>query len=172
MNVQRYHPALVALHWLVAVLVLAMLAAGLFGLSSPGSSPGKILLLRAHMIGGVVILALMVIRVAVRALTRRPGGRPPFAAWAVHLGAYGLIFAMVATGFATGILSGANLVAFGPAGGVLPARLDGLPMRSIHVWLALGLALLVAGHVGAALHHHLRRRDDVFRRITFGRRAA
>ena len=46
----RYHPALVALHWISAVLVLVALATGTFWLTAtPNSSPDKIAQLTVHM---------------------------------------------------------------------------------------------------------------------------
>ena len=58
--VRRYHPALVVLHWLVALLVLVGLVMGTFGLSTlPNSSPDKIGTLRGHMIAGGAILILL-----------------------------------------------------------------------------------------------------------------
>jgi cytochrome b561 len=69
----RYHPLLVALHWLLAALILAALAVGFFGLAAmPNADPQKIAGLRWHMAGGMLILALMVIRLVVHLATARP----------------------------------------------------------------------------------------------------
>ena len=55
----RYHPLLVALHWLLAVLILAALAVGFLALANmPNADPAKIAVLRWHMAGGMLILAL------------------------------------------------------------------------------------------------------------------
>src|SRR5262245_62019929 len=72
-QISRYHPLLVALHWVLAVLIIAELTVGFFGLAAtPSSEPGKIGILRLHMMGGVLILALMVLRFIVRMRTSRP----------------------------------------------------------------------------------------------------
>ena len=61
--VSRYHPLLVALHWVLAFLIIAALTLGFFGLAAtPNSDPQKIAILRVHMAGGMLILALMGIR--------------------------------------------------------------------------------------------------------------
>jgi cytochrome b561-like protein len=61
--VSRYHPLLVTLHWLLAVLILAALAVGFFALAAmENADPRKIAVLRWHMAGGMLILALMIIR--------------------------------------------------------------------------------------------------------------
>jgi cytochrome b561 len=71
--VSRYHPLLVTLHWALAVLIIAELSLGFFALAAmPSSDPQKIGILRVHMAGGVLILALMVIRFIVRMRTSRP----------------------------------------------------------------------------------------------------
>ncbi len=62
-QVSRYHPLLVTLHWVLAVLIIAELTLGFWGLAAtPNSDPEKIGVLRVHMPGGVLILALMGIR--------------------------------------------------------------------------------------------------------------
>jgi len=66
-QVSRYHPLLVTLHWVLAVLIVAALAIGFFGLSPPpNSDPRKIAVLRVHMAGGMLILVLMGIRFIAR----------------------------------------------------------------------------------------------------------
>ena len=62
-RVSRYHPLLVTLHWALALLIIAALALGFFGLAAtPNSDLQKIGVLRLHMAGGMLILALMVVR--------------------------------------------------------------------------------------------------------------
>ena len=76
--VSRYHPALVTLHWLLAILIVAALVLGCFWLAPmPNADPRKIDILRLHMSAGMLIFALMVIRLIVRTLTARPPARPP-----------------------------------------------------------------------------------------------
>jgi hypothetical protein len=53
-TVSRYHPLLAALHWLLALLLIAALALGALVLVNiPNSSPMKIEALRSHMEGRV-----------------------------------------------------------------------------------------------------------------------
>ena len=72
-RVTRYHPVLVTLHWALAILIIGALSVGFFWLAAmPNSDPQKIGILRLHMAGGILILALMVVRLVVRMLTSRP----------------------------------------------------------------------------------------------------
>ena len=63
---KRYHPLLVSLHWLLAVLILFSLFAGSNILADmPNDNPDKIAILKVHIISGLVILVLMLLRLFV-----------------------------------------------------------------------------------------------------------
>ena len=70
---KRYHPLLVSLHWLLAVLILFSLFAGSNILAvMPNDNPDKIAILKVHIIAGLVILVLMLLRLFVRIKTGKP----------------------------------------------------------------------------------------------------
>ena len=176
-QVARYHPLLVSLHWLMAVFVIGALAYGYLVLAPmEDDAPGKVATLRLHMIGGVVILVLTVARFIVRMMTARPplarSGYPLLdrIAQLIHLGFYLLLVAMVATGLATAVLSGLNLMVFGNSSAPFPANLDDYPTMIAHQWIAVALVVLIALHAAAALYHQLIRRDGLLRRMGYGLR--
>jgi cytochrome b561 len=118
-----YHPVLVVLHWVLALLIVGALALGFFGLAAtPNTDPRKVAILEVHMAGGMLILALMVVRFIVRLWTARPPeattGHPRLDRLApvAHWGFYVLILAMVGTGYATGLLAGLPAIVFGGSG--------------------------------------------------------
>src|SRR4051794_39658294 len=74
--VSRYHPALVILHWLIALLLTAALVLGVTLALTPNAAHGKLDLLQWHMAGGMLILALMLVRFIVRWATAKPPARP------------------------------------------------------------------------------------------------
>jgi cytochrome b561 len=173
----RYHPLLVTLHWLLAVLIIAMLIAGFFVLAAmPNSEPQKIEILRVHMSVGMLILALMVVRFVVRMLTAKPPAATIGSALldriarAVHFGFYLLVLLMVATGYATAILAGLNRSVFQHSGDPLPASFETYPSFVAHGSIAVLLAGLIVVHVAAALFHQFVRRDRLLSRMLFGRR--
>jgi cytochrome b561 len=173
-QIARYHPLLVALHWVLAALIIAELSLGFFGLAAtPSSEPGKIGILRVHMMGGVLILALMVFRFIVRMRTSRPPaattGFPLLDRMVpiTHYGFYVLVLMMVGSGFATAI---AGEIVFGSSGAPLPPMLMTYPPFVAHVFFAVLLAGFVVLHVLAAFYHQFVRRDGLFRRMSFGRR--
>ncbi len=116
----RYHPALVALHWISAVLILVALATGTFWLkTTPNSSPDKIAQLAAHMALGIAILVLTVGRVAVRNITPLPeranAGHVLLdrLAVATHYGLYAAIILMAVSGIVTAAVADLPAVVFG-----------------------------------------------------------
>ena len=178
-QVARYHPLLVVLHWLLAFLIIAALFAGFFLLAAmPNSDPQKIRVLLVHMAAGMTILALMVVRFIVRMLTSRPAPAttghplPDRIAPITHYGFYVLVLLMVGTGFATAILAGLNRIVFQGSGEPLPESFAAYRTFIAHGYIALLLAGFIVLHVLAALYHQFIRKDRLFRRMWFGRRAA
>jgi cytochrome b561 len=103
----RYHPALVVLHWLIAVLILATAYFALaygegrreFGVTIAGLPPIGI-----HMILGITVLVLLVVRLVIRLTTSHPswmtaGNRfLDVVGVLTHWGLYLLAFAITVTG--------------------------------------------------------------------------
>jgi cytochrome b561 len=176
--VSRYHPLLVALHWLLAALIIVMLCAGFLLLAPmPNIDPRKIGILLVHMSLGILILGLTVIRFLVRLATAKPADATTgYAALDrtarfVHHGFYLLVVLMAGSGLATAILAGLNRSVFQKTGEALPATFDAYPTFAAHFYLALILAGLIVLHVAAALYHQFARGDQLLRRMWFGRRA-
>ena len=173
----RYHPALVALHWLLAILIiLALVGGGLILDEMPNSDPLKIEALQGHMIVATIILVLMLVRLLVRVRTAHPPqadiGQPllnRLARWA-HWAFYAVIFAMLGSGIAMSVMAGLPAIVFFGSGDPLPASFDELAPRAAHGLFATLLALLIAGHVAAALYHQFVRKDGLLARMWFGRR--
>jgi hypothetical protein len=93
--VSRYHPLLVMLHWLIAVLIVALLSIGFFSaVAVPNTDPHKLSILLIHMSAGMLVFALMAVRLIVRLSTAQPAGAATRhsavgrIAWAVHYGSY------------------------------------------------------------------------------------
>jgi cytochrome b561 len=175
--ITRYHPAIVGIHWLVAALILVMLAVGYLVLDElPNSDPGKLDILLVHMAVGVTILALMVVRLFIRLRTPHPPeasiGIPAAdrAALWVHYGFYAVVIAMVLSGLATALVTGLAGSVVERNGQPLPTTFEDFAAFAVHEKLATVLLILIALHVGAALYHQFVRKDRLFRRIWFGSR--
>ena len=170
----RYQPMLVALHWLVALMIIGLLCLGFFVLAKmPNSDPGKLDILVWHMTGGMVVLVLMIARLIIRICSARPPaattGSPLLDRLApiAHGSLYVIVFLMIATGWTTGwLISGV----FQPNGGSLPASFAVFPSFRAHAVLAALLVLLITAHIAAALYHQLVLKDGLLRRMWFGGR--
>ena len=176
MQPKRYHPALVTLHWLLALMLIVALAMGTFALKTvPNSSPDKIGALQGHMIAGGLILLLTLARLVIRLKTDHPAPAStgnalldrlaPATHWALYL----LVFLMAGSGIAMSVLAGLPGIVFGGVGS-LPVNFDALPPRAVHGIVAKLLMLAFALHIAAALFHQFVRRDGLLSRMGFGRR--
>lgn len=141
------------LHWLSVGLVAALLAIGWFVFTGTGADyPAKRGIMAAHMAGGSLILLLTAIRIGLR-IRRWVRGRAPNEAGnrsrleiAIQWSLYLAVIAMVASGFATAILSGLNLAAFGGDASRLDPDWPDLPVLALHGWIGLTLLALAAMH--------------------------
>ena len=172
----RYHPALVALHWLLAVLLIATLALGSFALKTvPNSAPDKILALQGHLVAGGLILLLTLARLVVRWRTAHPAPASTGNALLdrlaplTHWGLYGLVLLMAGSGVAMSVAVGLPGIVFGGLGS-LPVNFDALPPRAVHGVVAKLLMLAIGLHIAAALYHQFVRRDRLIARMGLGPR--
>ncbi|MDG2340301.1 MAG: cytochrome b/b6 domain-containing protein [Paracoccaceae bacterium] len=174
----RYHPLLVAMHWLVAIMIIIAVFIGGPSLTAiDNSDPGKIMPLGGHIVWGLVIGTLMLIRL----VTRLRSQKPPAAdagnemlnkgAKLSHIALYVLVFAMVGSGI--GIALSANLfdIVFGSSGATLPVDFSGISARTAHGVIASLITLFVALHVLGWGYHQFIRKDGLFSRMWFGKRS-
>ena len=168
----RYRRPLVVLHWLLAVIIVAMLALGFLVLAPMANAdPAKIAILRWHIIGGVVALAVVLLFAGLR---WRQGGPERLTAGSrsldrlsliVHRGFYLVVPLIAVSGIATSALAGLPPIVFGGSGAPLPASFLAFPSFRAHALLALLLVAMIALHLAGALYHQFVRRDQIFARM-------
>ena len=172
MSTTRYTLPAIALHWLLALMILGAFGFGLYMTGLP-FSPARLKLYNWHKWAGVTILALTVLRLLWR-LSHRPPPPPAMPSWqqqaykATHGLMYALFFAVPLVGWAYSSAAGFPIVWFG----VLPlpdfVPVDKALAEAIKPWherLAWTLIALVALHVAAALKHHFIDRDGLLSRM-------
>lgn len=164
-------------HWIVA---LAILGNGVFGLCMDlASNPmQKINWLALHKSIGLTVLALMLLRMAWRWPDGRPREEPAprwqlIAARATHAVLYLLALALPLSGWWYNSVTGKPLQFFKlfnlPALAIKDDTLRHFS-HAVHEYLFWFLILVLVGHVGAALKHHVFDGDNVLRRmLPFGR---
>lgn len=169
---QGYNRPAIALHWLVAVLICCSFPLGLY-MTSLALSPLKLQLYSYHKWLGMLILALVVLRV----LWRLGKGAPPAlpapawqqrAAVVTHTLLYALMVAIPLTGWMMSSAKGFPVVWLG----VLPLpdlvgkdEALGDLLLATHKALNFLLLGLVGLHVAAALKHHFVDRDATLVRM-------
>lgn len=163
-------------HWMVAILILALIPMGLFMSILPADSPDRGSFVDAHQTMGLVVLILVIGRLAW--LSRSPppafagGLRPwePRLAHAAHIALYGLILTFPLTGLFMTMARGETVRFFGaqlPALFGASAEWSGI-LAILHDYVLQVLFYVVLFlHLGAVLKHHFldRRLMDVRRML-------
>ena len=173
---ERYTPAAIALHWIVALLILANLGLGLYTVELP-LSPAKLRNFSYHKWIGVTVFMLAAARLLWRlghAPPALPGAMAPWerrAARITHALLYFLFFAAPLTGWLFSSAAGFQTVYLGvvPIPDLLSkdkALADALKLA--HKSINYTLAAVIVLHAAAALKHHFIDKDDVLRRMLPG----
>jgi cytochrome b561 len=172
----RYSGAARALHWLIVALLVAQF---IFAWTMPhiGRDTPVTTLISLHFTIGIVILAVAVMRLAVRVTHGEPepeDGLPPWqlqSARLVHWLLYLLLFVIPILGWLNASWRGMPIVMFGhELPELLTKRAAGWGWTGdVHAFLATWVLLALVGlHVLAALYHYLIRRDGVLQRMLPG----
>ena len=170
----RYTNTAIALHWLIAVMIVCAFTMGLVMTDIPGITPTKLKYYSWHKWAGVTILALACLRLLWRLGHRAPPYPSSMSAWqksaasGLHALLYVLMFAIPLSGYFYTLSAGVPVVYFGLF--QLPVLMDPSPelkpiLKALHYWLNMGMAALVLDHVAAALKHHFVDRDGVLQRM-------
>ena len=170
-----------ALHWLLALVILGLFAVGLYMADLP-FSPLRLKLYNWHKWAGITLLALTVLRLLWR-LTHRPPALPlvieqAMPSWqlrayhATHHLMYALFFAVPLIGWAYSSAAGFPIVWLGqfPLPDLLPVNKELAELiKPLHKLAAWGLVVLAGLHIAAALKHQLIDRDGLLQRMLPGR---
>lgn len=183
--VTRYSDFGVALHWVMAVVVLVAFLYGLGGSETRVYSPSRDFERQLHETLGLIVLGLAMVRVVWRLAATTPEP-PPAEPWmattakGVQLAMYVLLFALPFTAAVGAWLEGHPLtllagIAIGP---LLTKSHDiGTVIAEVHTWLGDAIMWLAGLHALGGLYHHFVLRDGVLasmlpRRLLHGGRSA
>ncbi|MGB0721218.1 MAG: cytochrome b [Gammaproteobacteria bacterium] len=173
---QPWHVLLRAVHWVMVLLIVALMTLGWIAENSP-LSLAKVELFQWHKSLGIVALVMVVVRIGLRLYLGRPRHEPMTGrsqrniATLTHTALYGLMIAMPVSGW---IINSAANFPFKLFGLIPLPALTG-PDKAVQsfaewahlgfFWVFLGLIVL---HAGAALYHHVVLRDGILAAMTSG----
>jgi cytochrome b561 len=172
----RYHPLLVAIHWISAILIIFMLSFGTLVLARMPNAAGKLLPLTLHMVTGLLILLLTIARFIVRLVTPKPEpatignrfldlvGRVTHGL--LYLGAFGMGLSGLVMGIQSGLF---RMIVSGDW--TLVGGFYAFTPRVYHHYFALAMDAIILLHIGAALVHQVFRKDNLIARMSFGRKS-
>ncbi len=163
-----------ALHWIIALMILPMIAAGFLMVQEglPRALGNTLFIMHKNM--GVVVLILVVLRIVVKLRQKAPPLSDSLPAWqrrAAHA-SHGLLYVLMlvmplsgyirvrAGGFPIESLDRLGLPTLVPKSETLAAT-----AKTVHELGAYAIAALLALHIAAALHHALILRDGTWSRI-------
>ena len=185
-SVLRYGSVAMTFHWVIALLVIANIAFGLYMGDLPRTDPNKFMIVQLHKSIGLTVLILSLARLAWRLMNPVPPlplGMNPFlrlAGRASHFLLYFLIVFIPLSGYVMvsasplgngtlfyGLFTWPNLPFFA---GMTREALHPLheTLVTTHVLLAWSAIVLLPIHILAALYHQFVRGDDVLRRMIPG----
>lgn len=178
MSGERYALPAIALHWLQAGLVVALLVIG-WTMADLPKGPERSAAFALHKSLGLCALVLIVIRLAWRRYQAPPAAAEQLTLWerrlslAVHRALYLLLVLAPVAGYLSASFTKYPMKFFGlvlPSFGWPDETLNAL-FNATHKGAVWGLMFLLVLHVAGALRHALRR-DGVMSRMLPGRRAA
>jgi cytochrome b561 len=175
MNNSHYTTIAIGLHWLMALLLIALLVVGIYMHELP-LSPWKLQIYSWHKWAGVTAFLLVILRLAWR-FTHRPPALPSstssvmrFTAKTGHVMLYLLMITIPLSGWLMSSAKGFQTVYLG----ILPIpdllskdKPLGDMLQTVHQSLNFLFIGAVLGHVGAALKHHWLDKDNVLSRMWF-----
>lgn len=161
-------------HWLLFLMLAFLVAAGNFLASMP-KGPDKLAAAGMHKSFGLIVLALVLVRLAWRLVNvtpKDPDGTTPIEAFlghAMHWGLYVLMIAQPLSGILMSQAAGQPVSLFGLLEVPTLVSPDESAAKLYHaghgtIWIVLVVA--VVGHALAALYHHFVKKDDVLVRMS------
>ncbi|MCH2038361.1 MAG: YceI family protein [Rickettsiales bacterium] len=183
-EVTRYASAVIIMHWLMAAGIFMMLGSGLVMTYLELEQSFAFKLYQWHKGGGVLILLALAIRIFMRLVSTSPKLPASFpkleqiAAKLDHIGLYVVMIVMVASGWVMVSSSpyGLPTLVFGwfewPHIPGLAANklIEGLA-KDTHFFAAIGIGLLLAGHIAAVIKHRMVDHENLLTRMWWSTRS-
>lgn len=169
----KYDRFSVWLHWLMAALLLAQIALGIWMQGLPKGGTGiRVYWFNVHKSIGMLLGLLIALRLAWAVLRPRVPALPQarhlqIAALSAHRFLYALMLAMPLTGFFGSVFSGYPIRFFGLKLPFIAEKWDSAKalLSLLHHGAAVALIVLIALHVLAFLYHQLVLKEPLLQRM-------
>ena len=174
MDHSRYRPSARLLHWLMALLVLLTIPAGLIMVQPGVGRTVQNVLFIYHKNVGVLLFVMVLVRLWVRWRYPPPPRHAGLPGWqervavSTHRLLYALLVFLPVAGYVRVRAGGfpvESLDALGIPPLVPPSDAWADTAKALHHWGGLVMAGLVVLHVAAALHHGVVKRDGILSRM-------
>lgn len=173
---ERYGIVAKGFHWLIAVMIIALLPIGL-GMGTLPNEPFKFQIYAMHKSFGLLVFFLGLLRLIWRFVSPPPDHLPTHAKWEVSLAAaahFWLYVCMIGMPLSGWLMSNAGEFPVPFFGIQMPALIEkdeGLAdlFYKVHEILGYTLLFVLALHVAGALKHHVLDQDTTLRRMAYMR---
>ncbi len=169
---ERYGAVAIVLHWVMAVLIIALFILGVYMRGLPYVDPWYTTGPHLHKSFGIILFVLLVVRTIWRRLNPKPVIEGPLweqgTARIVHAAFYVLLFIIALNGYLIPTADGSSIELFNWL--EVPAIINGIDHQEdtagvIHYKAATILMILVILHTLAALKHHFLNKDSTLRNM-------
>ncbi len=173
----RYTSTAIALHWLIALAVFALVGLGWYMVDIPKNTPERAYFYNLHKSIGLTTAFFIALRVWWRFMHRPPALPASLLSWErtlatwTHRLLYACLVVMPLSGYIASNFTKFGVKYFGielPPWGPQDKLLYSI-FNSIHVFTSYAFVTLIALHIAGAFKHLLVDKDTVFRRMLPGR---
>jgi len=177
----RYGDVAVGFHWLLAFLIIGLLAMGKYMTHLDVNDPLRFELTQWHKSFGIVVLVLSVLRLLWRLTHAAPAHPADAPAWekraanTAHFLLYALILILPISGWMYVSASPLNIDTLlfnviewphiAPLESVADKEAVAHRLEQVHEWAGGLLILILLAHIGGALKHHIVNKDEVLKRM-------
>jgi cytochrome b561 len=171
----RYTKVAIVLHWLIGLCILGQLFLGIYMVDIPKSPPGiRAEYFNLHKSIGLVLIALIIVRIYWRATHKPPALPAHIVSWQVKVSkaTHHLLYVLMVLIPLTGLM--------GSIYSKFPIKFFGTPLPKLaepdqvlkdffsdsHIFLTNLLMVILVLHIVAALKHRFIDRDGVFQRMS------
>lgn len=175
MEIERYSTTAILIHWIMAILIIAMIGLGIYMADLPKGSDERSWFFALHKSIGLTLALLALLRLGWR-LISKPPSLPSIVstthqklAKATHHLLYLMLFIQPVTGYISSSFSGYKTRFWGvplPHWGWKSPDLNEL-FTEIHEISAICLTVLIVLHIAGVVYHLHKKETEIFKRMWF-----